>query len=220
MTADPSVRAFRERYRLEEDSGDYPGWLHLAFTSSVSLAVIVFSLLQLNQVTPLEWVTVPVVFLYANLVEYMGHRGPMHHPVKGLRLIFYRHTKQHHRFFTDREMTFESSHDFKAVLFPPLMILFFIGGFGVPMWALLYFLASANVAWLALATGIGYFLNYEWLHFAYHCDPESRVGRIPGVQTLRRLHLHHHDPRLMTQHNFNITYPIGDWLFRTLYRPS
>jgi len=82
---------------------------------------------------------------------------------------------------------------------------------------LLYFAASENVAWLAVATGIAYFLNYEWLHFAYHCDPQSRIGRIPGVRTLRNLHLHHHNPRLMTHYNFNITYPIGDWLFRTLY---
>jgi hypothetical protein len=118
-------------------------------------------------------------------------------------------------------MTFDSSNDFKAVLFPPVMILFFLGGFGVPMWLILYFAATANVAWLALATAIAYFLNYEWLHFAYHCDPESRIGRIPGVQTLRKLHrLHrqHHDQQLMSHYNFNITYPIGDWIFRTIYR--
>ena len=74
------------------------------------------------------------------------------------------------------------------------------------------------MAWLALATAIAYFLNYEWLHFAYHCDPVSRIGKIPGVQTLRNFHLHHHNPRLMTHYNFNITYPIADWLFRTMYR--
>ncbi|MBT8048510.1 MAG: fatty acid hydroxylase family protein [Xanthomonadales bacterium] len=218
MAGDPSVEKYRERYRQQENSGAYPGWLHFAFTSGVSLLVVFLCLAQLHQIGPLEWATVPLVFLYANLVEYFGHRGPMHHPVRGLGLIFKRHTKQHHRFFTDREMTYDSSHDFKAVLFPPLMILFFIGGFGVPMWLLLDFAATENVAWLAVATGIAYFLNYEWLHFAYHCDPQSRIGRIPGVQKLRNLHLHHHNPRLMTRYNFNITYPIGDWLFRTRYR--
>ncbi|MBT8064765.1 MAG: fatty acid hydroxylase family protein, partial [Gammaproteobacteria bacterium] len=109
---------------------------------------------------------------------------------------------------------------FKAVLFPPVMILFFIGGFGVPMWLLLHWLATENVAWLAVATGTAYYLNYEWLHLAYHCDPRSRIGRIPGIQALRRLHLRHHDPRLMTRYNFNITYPIGDWLFRTRFVSS
>jgi len=218
MAVDPAVESFRERYRHEEISGNYNGWLHFAFTSSVCLSVVVVCALNTHRVTALEWLTVPLVFIYANLVEYLGHRGPMHHPVRGLRLIYRRHTLQHHRFFNDREMSFENSRDFKAVLFPPVMILFFIGAMGLPMWLLLYLLASENVAWLSVATAVAYYLNYEWLHFAYHCEPSSRIGRIPGVGLLRRLHLRHHDPRLMTRYNFNITYPVGDWLFRTLHR--
>jgi hypothetical protein len=216
---DSAVAAYRERYRSEEIAGRYYGWLHLAFTSGVCIAAVIYCAVRVEQPSAAEWLTVPVVFLYANLVEYFGHRGPMHHPVRGLRLLFRRHTKQHHRFFTDKAMNFDSSDDFKAVLFPPVMILFFIGGFGVPMWLLLHWLATENVAWLAVATGTAYYLNYEWLHFAYHCDPRSRIGRIPGIQALRRLHLRHHDPRLMTRYNFNITYPIGDWLFRTRFAP-
>ena len=218
MTMDESVARFREMYRREEIGDGYRGWWHFWFTTTVSLAAVLACALGVERISPMEWLAVPVVFIYANLVEYLGHRGPMHHPVRGLRLIHHRHTKQHHRFFTDREMSFESSNDFKAALFPPVMILFFIGGFGAPMWLLLYFLASENVAWLAVATAVAYFLNYEWLHFAYHCEPQSRIGRLPGVQTLRLLHLRHHDPRLMAKYNFNITYPICDWLFRTRHR--
>ena len=220
MPLDASVAAFRERYRREEIGSRYSGRLHLAFTSAVCIAVVLFCASRVERPSLLEWLTVPVVFLYANLVEYLGHRGPMHHPVRGLRLLFKRHTKQHHRFFTDRAMAFEGSDDFKAVLFPPVMILFFIGGFGVPMWLLLTYLATENVAWLAVATGIAYYLNYEWLHFAYHCEPRSPVGRIPGVQALRGLHLRHHDPGLMTHYNFNITYPVCDWIFGTYFRPD
>ena len=218
MVADGSVAAYRERYRQEEIKGRYFGWAHLAFTSGACIAVVIYSAVSVDRPTALEWLTIPIVFVYANLVEYLGHRGPMHHPVRGLRLLYQRHTKQHHRFFTDREMTYDSSDDFKAVLFPPVMILFFIGGFGIPMWLLLHFLATDNVAWLAVATAIAYYLNYEWLHFAYHCDPRSRIGRIPGIQSLRRLHLLHHRPDLMMQKNFNITYPVGDLIFRTLER--
>jgi hypothetical protein len=220
MAIEEAVGDFRESYRRREIGARYSGWLHLAFTSSVGLATVALCLARLESVRPLEWLTVPAVFLYANLVEYFGHRGPMHHPRRGLRLLYERHARQHHRFFTHRSMAFEGSRDFKAVLFPPVMILFFIGGFGVPMWGLLYLLASANVAWLALGTGVAYYLNYEWLHFAYHCDPRSRVGRLPGLAVLRRLHLQHHDPGLMARYNFNITYPVGDWLFRTRYRPG
>jgi hypothetical protein len=220
MEQPAAVTAYRQRYRSDEIAGRYFGWLHLFFTSAVCLFVILFCLFQIESVQPAEWLSVPAVFLYANLVEYLGHRGPMHHRTRGLGLLFQRHTLQHHRFFTHEAMSFDRSDDFKAVLFPPVMILFFIGGFGVPMWLLLHFLATDNVAWLAVATAIAYYLNYEWLHFAYHCDPQSRVGRLPGLKTLRRLHLKHHDPRLMMRYNFNITYPVGDWLFRTLYRPD
>jgi hypothetical protein len=211
-----SVAAFREQYRREEIGRRYSGWAHFAFTSGVCLAVVAFAALQVEQPSPLEWLTVPIVFLYANLVEYLGHRGPMHHPVRGLGLLYRRHAKQHHRFFTDEDMAFDDSRDFKAVLFPPVMILFFIGGFGVPMWLVLHRVATDNAAWLAVATAVAYYLNYEWLHFAYHCNPDSRIGRIPGIQTLRRLHLLHHRPERMLRNNFNITYPIGDLLFRTL----
>jgi hypothetical protein len=217
MPESAAVAEFREQYR-HASGGRYLGWLHLMFTSGVSLVVIMFSISRLDQPSVPEWFTIPVVFLYANLVEYLGHRGPMHRPVRGLRLIYFRHTKQHHRFFTDTEMTYDSSRDFKAVLFPPVMIVFFLGGFGLPMWLLLFYLATANVAWLALATAMAYFLNYEWLHFAYHCDSQSRVGRFPGVQRLRRLHRDHHNPSLMMHYNFNITYPLCDWLFGTRFK--
>lgn len=213
--------AFRAAFRHDEIGPRYSGRGHLAFTSVLSLAVVAFAVIQLEAVQPLEWLTVPLVFLYANLVEYFGHRGPMHHRWPVLGLVFHRHAQQHHRFFTNREMAFDGPRDYKAVLFPPVMIVFFIGGFALPMWLVLSIVATENAAWLAVATGIAYFLNYEWLHFAYHCPPDSGVGRNALVRRLRRLHRAHHDPALMQRHNFNITYPVGDWLFGTRWgRPG
>ena len=60
--------------------------------------------------------------------------------------------------------------------------------------------------------------SYELLHFAYHSEPGSWLGRLPGMSVLRRHHIAHHDRQLMTRYNFNITYPICDYLFGTLYR--
>lgn len=213
-----NVQAFREAYRQSEISTAYSGAAHFVFTFGVGLSVIVGCALQLDQPTALEWLAIPMTFVYANLAEYWGHRGPMHHPTRGLRLVFRRHTRQHHRFFTDEEMAFDSSRDFKAVLFPPVMIAFFLIVFALPYWALLAWLWSANAAWLGAATAVAYFLNYEILHFAYHCRPDSLLGRLPPIPALRRLHHTHHDPSLMSHRNFNITYPIGDLLFGTLHR--
>lgn len=206
--------AFRERHI----SKHYSGPLHLATTVSISLFVALLCAVALHEVTALEWLTIPLTFLYANLSEYLGHKGPMHHRTRFLALIFERHTIEHHAFFTDEVATYDTSQDFKAVLFPPVMLLFFIGCFALPVGALLYFLLSPNVCFLFGLTVILYFLNYELLHFAYHMDPGSAVGRLPFMDRLREHHTHHHDRQLMNRYNFNITFPICDRLFGTAYK--
>jgi len=170
---------------------------------------------MLENVSPFEWLTIPLTFLYANLSEYLGHRGPMHKKTRFLGAVFQRHTIEHHAFFTDQATCVESTQDYKAVLFPPILLIFFIGGFALPVGALLYFLISPNVCFLFVLVAVLYFLNYELLHFAYHNDPESWLGRLPFMSSLRQHHLTHHNRRLMTRCNFNITYPICDYLFGT-----
>ncbi len=213
---DASVQAFRDAYRLDHIPSRYRGGLHLVFTFGVGGAAFAWCLLQLNDVRPLEWLTVPATFLYANLAEYWGHRGPMHHLTRGLRLVYERHTKQHHRFFTDQAMAYDALRDLRAVLFPPLLMTFFIAVFALPAGLLLERIATPNVAWLFVAVSLGYFLNYEFLHLAYHLPPGHPIARSSLIARLKRLHQVHHDPRVMAHCNFNITYPIGDLLFGTL----
>lgn len=173
---------------------------------------------MLDDVRPAEWLTVPLTFLYCNLAEYLGHRGPMHRKTRFLAGIFQRHTVEHHSFFTDEAISFDSPRDYRAVLFPPILLVFFFGFFAVPVGAILYYLVSPNVCFLFVFTAILYYLNYELFHFSYHVDPQSWLGRLPLIHRLRRNHVLHHDKALMTRYNFNITYPICDRLFGTLYR--
>jgi hypothetical protein len=210
--------AFRKEYRAAEIGPHYSGWLHFCFTTFGCLGVIAFAVSRVRGLRAWELAVVPAGFLIANLTEYLGHKGPMHHPRPGLRLIHKRHSLQHHRFFTREAMSYESSADFKMVLFPPVMLVFFLGALAVPIAVAFYFVVSPNAGWLFLATGIGYYLTYEWLHFAYHLPPGSAVGRFGLVRVLRRHHASHHDPALMGKWNFNITFPISDWLFGTSYR--
>ncbi len=95
-----SVEKARAEFRGRHISNKYSGPLHLATTTAVCL-----------------------------LSEYLGHKGPMHHRTRFLGLIFERHTIEHHAFFTDEAATFDTSQDYKAVLFPPIMLLFFNGCF-------------------------------------------------------------------------------------------
>ena len=85
-------------------------------------------------------------------------------------------------------MAFESPQDFKAVLFPPALIVFYLLAFAAPAGLLVSWIFSANAALLFVATAIGYFLNYELLHFAF--DPvHERLGVSPhylGALELQR----------------------------------
>lgn len=216
MTAQ-STNEFREEFRRNNLSSNYSGPMHLTLTVGCSLAVMLVSILMLDNVRPLEWLTIPVTFLYGNLAEYLGHRGPMHHKSRFFGLIYQRHAVEHHNFFTEEETTFDSSRDYYAVLFPPIMLVFFFGCFALPVGLALYFLLTPNVAFLFVLTSTGYFLNYELLHFAYHMDERSWIARLPFMRALRRHHTIHHNRRLMDRYNFNITYPIFDIVFGTVH---
>ncbi len=206
---------YRAAYRRENVGRHYSGKMHFAFVLAFSLGGIVLCVWQLEAVRTLEWLTIPLAFLYANLVEYAGHRWVMHRKVPGLGLVYKRHSGQHHRFFTDRHMALEGWQDCKVVLFPAVLMVFFFGAFATPVGLLLAWLATPNVAWLFVAVALGYYLNYELLHLAYHLPDDSILMKVPWFRRLRHLHHRHHDTSLMAHKNFNITYPIGDWLFRT-----
>lgn len=218
MSVDGEVAAFRERHRARHIGPRYHGWLHFGSTTVGALAAIIVAVVMVGAPTPLELLTVPLAFFLTNLGEYLGHRGPMHHRRRGMAILFERHARQHHRFYTHDAMAAESPRDFQMVLFPPVMLIFFLGMLAFPIGALLHALISPNVGWLFGATAMTYFLTYEWLHFAYHLPADGWVGRRRLVQVLRRHHTLHHDQRRMTHTNFNITFPIADWLFGTIDR--
>lgn len=216
MSFEQQTTAFRKQYRAEHIGPAYSGIGHFCFTTISCMLVITLSIYMLNDVQIKEWVVVPATFFYANFVEYIGHKGPMHHKRKWLEKVFHRHTMEHHRFFTEKHMDCESNRDFKMILFPPVLLIFFFFGFAVPATLLMYWLWSANAAWLLLGTLIAYYLNYEWLHLSYHLPENHWVARLPVIRKLRAYHFRHHDPKLMQKYNFNISYPVFDWIFRTL----
>jgi len=214
-----TTREYRSWYRDANPPRWYSGWMHLVFTSGVTVGGIVFCLTQIRHMSHLEWLTVPVTLLYANFAEYIGHRGPMHRRLRFLETIFL-HTTIHHRFFTHDKFTWDQSKDFHALLLPPYILAFFFGLFALPVGIVLHTYVSSNVAYLFVASAVGYFTTYEWLHFCYHSPETSWIARLPLLAQLRRLHLIHHNPQLMTRYNFNITLPLFDRLFGTLFRAN
>jgi hypothetical protein len=210
------VEIFRQRFRQEFIAESYSGNIHLAFINTWCLSGVVICALNIHHPTIKQAIVIPLTFLYTNLFEYFGHRFPMHHRYNALKAVFKRHTLQHHHFFTNTRMNCDSATDFKIILFPPVLLVFFSLFFVAPAAFAIYFFFSLNAAMFYVATTLVYYLNYEWLHLAYHLPETHFIYTIPGLKFLRRLHFQHHDIKEMDKYNFNITYPVFDLLFGTL----
>lgn len=211
-----TILTFRERFREENIGRSYSGKLHFVFITLWCLSGILFCAFSIHQPTWKQLLIIPITFFYTNLFEYIGHRFPMHHRYELLKAVFKRHTVQHHHFFTNEHMNCDSVNDFKIILFPPVLLVFFSLFFVLPVFALIYYFFSLNAALLYVATTLAYYLNYEWLHLAYHLPETHFIYQIPGLRVLRKLHHNHHDHKMMDKYNFNISYPVFDLIFGSL----
>ena len=205
--------AFREDFR-SKIGRLYHGWAHVALIYAIGLGAIWYFARQVSSPAWYEWLIVPVAFVGANVFEWWIHKYVMHRPVKGLMGIYKRHTLAHHQFFTEIEPTIDDTRDFRIVFFPPYALVTFIAMSLIPA-AILGWLGFANAGWLLLITNTAIYLNYELFHFCCHVKDDRIVRHIPLVNTIRRHHAAHHNTSIMMERNFNLTYPIGDWLFGT-----
>ncbi|MFV8752447.1 fatty acid hydroxylase family protein [Nannocystaceae bacterium ST9] len=212
------VRAFREDYKRERVPAGYRGWLHLAFTTAVCLGAIAISLARVGEVSWSAWLTVPIAWAFANLVEYGMHRGPLHQLGPFTARLYKRHTSEHHRYFSRELMAIDEPRDIHATIFPPWMALVFVGLIGVPAALLVAWVLGADVGLIFYAAIVAYYLNFEWMHLALHVPAHWWLARLPLVAWAREHHGLHHDPARMRRANFNFAYPLGDWLFGTFER--
>jgi hypothetical protein len=212
----------RDRLRaevLERTPRWYNPWVHLAFPSLVGIGLILASAATLRHPTPLEWLTVPIVLLLANVDEWHIHRNVLHRRTWPLEVLFWRHTPEHHVIFVRDDMAMRSRREFRLVLIPAYGIVAIFVTL-LPITATLAWLVSTNVAALWVACTMGYVVAYEWLHLAYHLPADGPIGRSRAIALLRRHHAVHHTPELMQRWNFNVTIPVADWLFGTTHRGS
>lgn len=208
--------AFRARYR-DAMSPHYSGLLHMLVVLGTGLVVMVWSLSHIDAANSSEWLLWPLTMLLVNLGEYITHRWLGHRKTRIGRLFYARHTGDHHSFFIASDMAFEALRDWRVVLFPAWLIYVFLLLLILPCVFLLQWLWSDNAGYIfAVAALMGY-LFYETMHFSYHLPKGSVIERIPLVWRLQRLHQLHHERERMGDCNFNITLPVFDVLFGTLY---
>jgi sterol desaturase/sphingolipid hydroxylase (fatty acid hydroxylase superfamily) len=211
----PEIEAHRRDFRARRSGFRLVGWSHFAAILALAGGTTLLSAKLVHRPAWWEWASIPAGFLIANFVEWWAHRYPMHHPWRGLLLMYEKHTLEHHRLYTNEAMEADSADDFDMVLFSPASLAFFLLGFGLPITLLFFVLVSWNAGWIFTALAIDYYALYECCHLVYHLPKDSWAGRLPGMDRIRRHHTVHHDMKLMSDWNFNVTFPIFDRVFGT-----
>ena len=208
------VRAFRKNHRKGALSS-IPGWAHLGVVLGGSFLISFLSLFFISNFFWLELLVIPVTLIIANFVEYVFHRWPMHSVVPLLKKMYKTHSGLHHRYFTHEFMNIECEDDMHEVFATPLTVGLFLSTIVLPISVLSYLLLSMNVGILFFATCMAYYGFYEFIHFAMHLNDNHVFLKIPFIKGSKERHTIHHNTRLMREWNFNIGFPMMDFLFRT-----
>jgi hypothetical protein len=215
-----AMTKFRQQYRAGIVKS-YRGWIHMLSVLAVGLGTIIYALSQLQSAAWVEWMVFPLTMLMVNFAEYYAHRWLGHKKTKYGKLFYSRHTGDHHSFFLEHSMNYETVQDWRVVLFPLYLIFAFLLGLILPVGFVLSEVVSMNVAYIYAAAGISGYLFYEVMHFSYHIPrghwAEKLFLVIPGWTALRHLHVLHHKRDKMGEANFNITLPIFDFLLGSLF---
>lgn len=207
-------RKFREQYKSEV-SPLYNGLLHIAVMYGLGIAALVYCYHQLAGVT-WEWLVVIPVFLAGNFVEWAMHTFVMHRRIDffALRAIYERHTRQHHQYFTDNDITIDTTREFRIVFFP-WRVLVVLGVAGTLLGWMASQIFNPNTGYIVFMTMVAQYLNYETFHYCCHVHDNWFVRHMPFVSTIRRHHTAHHNLGIMMKYNMNLTYPIADWFMGT-----
>lgn len=195
--------------------GWYSPWGHLAGTAGVGAITVGLAVLNVHQLRAVELWTILIVFGAANLFEWYVHRYFMHHRRALFSVLFDRHTPEHHRVFHYDDMAIVDVRELRLVLIPAAGVLGIVL-LMVPAALLASALFGSNVGWLVLSSAAFYVVGYELTHLCYHLPESSFVYRLPFLRFLREHHARHHRPEWMQRFNFNVTIPLGDWLFGTM----
>ncbi len=207
-------RKFRAQY-IAKVSPLYNGLVHIAVMYAAGIGAIWYCARQLSGVS-WEWALAIPVFLAGNLVEWAMHTFVMHRRIDvfALRAIYERHTREHHQYFTDNDVTIDTTREFRIVFFP-WRVLIVLGVGGTLLGSIAGTLINANAGYIVFMTMVGMYLNYETFHYCCHVRENWFVRHMPFVNTIRRHHCAHHNMGIMMKYNMNLSYPIADWLMGT-----
>jgi len=192
----------------------YNFYVFFGFTNLIAWGAIGFACYSLSHVAWWEWMFVPVVFVLLNLGEYYMHRGPMHHYDARMKMLFHRHSRQHHRYFTQETMDIESTREAYLILFPAWAVILLLSAVAL-IGSGLGSITTTNLGLLFSIVVVAYYITYEWMHLFCHIQDLGPVAKIKLIRWFSEHHTLHHDPAVMTKKNFNFAFPLFDKYFGT-----
>ena len=207
-------RKFREQY-VAQISPWYHGLVHIGIMYTAGIGSIWWCVNQLQDAR-WEWLVMIPVAIAGNFVEWGMHMFVMHRlrDVFALRAIYDRHTRQHHQYFTDNDVTIHTVKEFRIVFFPwRVLAVLAVAGGGISL--LVAQAVNANAGYITFITMIGHYMVYETFHFCCHVPDNAFVRNALFINTIRRHHTAHHNLGIMMHFNMNLTFPVADWFMNT-----
>lgn len=207
-------RRFREQYK-GRISPFYNGFVHTSVMFVAGVAALWYCTTQLKSPT-WEWLIVLPVFLAGNFVEWFMHKYVMHRRIDvfALRAIYERHTREHHQYFTDNDITIDTVQEFRIVFFP-WRVLIVLGVAGTSLGWIAAQIFNPNAGYILFMTMVCHYLVYEVFHLCCHVHENWFVRNMPFINTIRRHHTAHHNQGIMMHKNMNLSFPIFDWIMGT-----
>jgi hypothetical protein len=206
--------------RAQHLPGTYSPWRHMGLTAAIALAIAALGVALATRARPLDWALMPIFFVVANLLEYLVHRFPMHHPMFP-RIMYKNHAMLHHIAFTNHNMPVAEARELGLVMMPwyTMIGLFVVAS---PVMLLAAALRGPGLAGVFVLGAVLYFASYETLHALYHLPDATLdrvgLGRLGAFRWMQAHHAHHHVLKRMAAVNFNVTVPLMDVVFGTKER--
>ncbi len=148
----------------------------------------------------------------ASFIEWFVHKELMH-TKKYMKTPFIRHAAEHHgerkspgRYYAKTD-ELKEYHLFETSFMPFLWILHF-----PIVWLVAQFTGLAGAAGCGMGTAL-YILGYEIIHWYVHIPEDFPFYRSKWFQFLLEHHrIHHHIPTK----NYNVVFPLADWVLGSL----
>lgn len=213
-----SNREYRLLYDRERRPKYYMPSVHLGFNLGLLLTVLVGCLYFISEWSFLFVAVAVGVFLFGNVAVYFIHRYPLHKRLKIWSFPFDSHTVEHHRYFTSENITYRNALDFYAIFFPSFVVAFYVALISPLFYLTSSYILGRDGALFFTGASAGYFLLYEFFHWASHLPKDHFLMKSSWISMMREHHRIHHNQKLMHKYNFTIVYPLMDIIMGTRFK--